>query len=96
MVCQHNTNWSSNTLIPKVLESNRNHQRRNFRGSCQWSQWSQVRWLQCSSSYYFGGRHETQFIDFIGMEGFDVIIDSYLVNIVNCMKIRGQEVQVAQ
>ena len=42
------------------------------------------------------GDTETQFIDFIGMEGFDVIIDSYLVNIVNCMEIRGQEVQVAQ
>ena len=22
MVCQHNTNWSSNTLVPKVLEPN--------------------------------------------------------------------------
>ena len=22
MVCQHNTNWSSNTLVPKVLETN--------------------------------------------------------------------------
>ena len=39
---------------------------------------------------------ETKFIDFIGMERFDLIIDSYLVNIVNCMKIKGQEVQVSQ
>ena len=30
------------------------------------------------------------------MERFDVIIDFYLVNIVNCIKIKGQEVQVAQ
>ena len=30
------------------------------------------------------------------MERFDLIIDSYLVNIVNCMKIKGQEVQVDQ
>ena len=22
MVCQHNTNWSSNTLVPKILEPN--------------------------------------------------------------------------
>ena len=39
---------------------------------------------------------ETNFIDFIGVERFDLIIDSYLVNTVNCMKIKGQEVQVAQ
>ena len=30
------------------------------------------------------------------MERFDLIIDSYLVNIFNCMKIKGQEVQVTQ
>ena len=42
------------------------------------------------------GATETKFIDFIGVERFDLIIDSYLVNIVNCMKIKGQEVQVAQ
>ena len=42
------------------------------------------------------GDTETKFINFIGVERFDVIIDSYLVNIVNCMKIKGQEVQVAQ
>ena len=39
---------------------------------------------------------KTKFIDFIGVERFDLIIDSHLVNIVNCMKIKGQEVQVAQ
>ena len=39
---------------------------------------------------------ETKFIDFIGVERFDLIIDSYLVNIGNCMKIKGQEVQAAQ
>ena len=39
---------------------------------------------------------ETKFIDFIGVERFDLIIDSYLVNILNCMKIKGQEIQVAQ
>ena len=38
---------------------------------------------------------ETKFIDFIGVERFDLIIDSYLVNIFNCMKIKGQEIQVA-
>ena len=38
----------------------------------------------------------TKFIDFIGLERFDMIIDSYLVNIINCMKIKGQEVQIAQ
>ena len=42
------------------------------------------------------GDTETNFIDFIGVERFDLIIDSYLVNIVNCMKIKGQEVQVGQ
>ena len=39
---------------------------------------------------------ETKFIDFIGVERFAFIIDSYFVNIVNCIKIKGQEVQVAQ
>ena len=39
---------------------------------------------------------ETKFIDFIGVERFDLIINSYLVNIVNYMKIKGEEVQVAQ
>ena len=42
------------------------------------------------------GDTETMFIDFIGVERFDFIIDSYFVNIVNCIKIKGQEVQVAQ
>ena len=35
------------------------------------------------------GDTEIKFIDFIGVERFDVIIDSYLLNIVNCMKIKG-------
>ena len=38
---------------------------------------------------------ETKFIGFIVVERFDSIIDSYLVNILNCMKIKGQKVQVA-
>ena len=42
------------------------------------------------------GDTETKFIDFIEVERFDLIIDSYFVNIVNCIKIKGQEVQVAQ
>ena len=42
------------------------------------------------------GGTETKYIDFIGVEIFDLIIDSYLVNIFNCMKIKGQEIQVAQ
>ena len=42
------------------------------------------------------GDTETKFIDFIGVERFDLITDSYLVNFVNCMKIKGQEVQVWQ
>ena len=42
------------------------------------------------------GDTEIKFLDFIGVERFDLIIDSYLVNIVNCMKIKGQEVQVGQ
>ena len=41
------------------------------------------------------GDTETKFIDFIGVERFDLIIDSYLVNIVNYMKIKEEEVQVA-
>ena len=41
------------------------------------------------------GDTEIKFIDFIGVEKLDVIIDSYLVNIVNCIKIKGQEVLVA-
>ena len=35
------------------------------------------------------GDTETKFIDFIGVERFYVIIDFYLLNIVNCMKIKG-------
>ena len=42
------------------------------------------------------GVTETKFIDSIGVEGFDLIIDSYLVNIINCKKIKGEEVQVAK
>ena len=42
------------------------------------------------------GDTKTKSIDFIGVENFDLIIDSYLVNIFNCMKIKEQEVQVAQ
>ena len=42
------------------------------------------------------GATKTKFIDFIGVERSNLIIDSYLVTIVNCMKIKGQEVQVAQ
>ena len=39
---------------------------------------------------------ETKFIDFIGVERFDLIIGSYMVNVVNYIKIKGEEVQVAQ
>ena len=35
------------------------------------------------------GDTETNFIDFIGVERFDLINNSYLVNIVNCMKMEG-------
>ena len=42
------------------------------------------------------GSTETKYIDFIRVERFDLIIESYLVNIFNCMKIKGKEVQVAQ
>ena len=42
------------------------------------------------------GGIETKFINFIRVERFDLNTDSYLVNIVNCMKIKGQEVQIAQ
>ena len=41
------------------------------------------------------GDIETKFIDFIELERFDLIIDFYLANIFNCMKIKGQEVQIA-
>ena len=37
----------------------------------------------------FVGDTETKFINFIVMERFDLIIDFYLVNIVNCLKIKG-------
>ena len=37
------------------------------------------------------GDIETKFIDFIGVEICDLIIDAYLVNIVNCMKIVGEK-----
>ena len=33
MVYQHNTNWSSNTLVPKVLEHNSNNKKKNVRHS---------------------------------------------------------------
>ena len=42
------------------------------------------------------GDTETKFIDFIGVKRFDLIINSYLVNIVNGMNIKGEEVQVIQ
>ena len=35
------------------------------------------------------GDTETNYINLIGVERFDLIIVSYLVNIVNCMKIKG-------
>ena len=35
------------------------------------------------------GDTKIKFLDFIGVERFDLIIVSYLVNIVNCMKIKG-------
>ena len=38
----------------------------------------------------------TKFIDFIGVERFDWTIDFYVVNIVNCMKIKEEEFHVAQ
>ena len=41
------------------------------------------------------GDTKTKFIDFIGVERFDLIIDSHLVNVVNCMKIK-EEVQITQ
>ena len=41
------------------------------------------------------GDTETKFIDFVGLERFDLIIDSYLLNIVNYMKIKGEEVRVS-
>ena len=34
------------------------------------------------------GGTKTKYIDFIRVERFDLIIDSYLVNIFNCMKIK--------
>ena len=42
------------------------------------------------------GDTETKFIDFIGVKRFDLIINSYLVNIVNWMNIKEEEVQVIQ
>ena len=42
------------------------------------------------------GDTEPKFIDFIGVERFDLIINSFLMNIVNCIKIKRQEVQIAQ
>ena len=40
------------------------------------------------------GDIEPKFIDFVGVERFDSIINSYLVNIVNCMKTKEKEIQV--
>ena len=48
------------------------------------------------TSIILAGDAKTKFIDFIGMERFDLIIDSSLVYIFNCMKINGQEVHVTQ
>ena len=41
------------------------------------------------------GGSRPKFIDFIGFEKFDTIVDSYIVNPVNYMKSKEQEVQVA-
>ena len=40
------------------------------------------------------GDSRPKFIDFIGFERFDAILDSYIVNPVNYMKFKEQEVQV--
>ena len=40
------------------------------------------------------GDNGPKFIDFIGFERFDAIVDSYIVNPVNYMKFKEQEVQV--
>ena len=37
-----------------------------------------------------------KFIDFIGVERFDLIIDSYLMNLIICMKTKKKEFYVAQ
>ena len=42
------------------------------------------------------GDTKTKFIDFIGVERFDLIINSYLVNIVNYMNIKEEQVQIIQ
>ena len=41
------------------------------------------------------GGNRPKFIDFIGFEKFDAIVNSYIVNSVNYMKSKEQEVQVA-
>ena len=35
-----------------------------------------------------------KFIDFIGVDRFDSIVSSYLVNLYNCMKTKAKEIQV--
>ena len=40
------------------------------------------------------GDTETKFIDFIGVDRFDSIASSYLVNFYNYMKIKEKEIQV--
>ena len=37
-----------------------------------------------------------KFIDFIGVERIDLIIDSYLMNLIICMKTKKKEFYVAQ
>ena len=39
------------------------------------------------------GDTETKFIDFIGVERFDSIVNSYLVNLYNYMKTKEKEIQ---
>ena len=41
-----------------------------------------------SRSYYFSEGNTSNFIDFIRIERFDSTIDSYLVNLDDCMKIK--------
>ena len=42
--------------------------------------------MQRRLQIYFGGRYEPNFIDFIRVDRFDSVADSYLVKLVNGMK----------
>ena len=66
----------------------------NCKEHCQRSQWNQIRWLWISISYYFSGRKHIKFYRFYWGWKIDWITNSYLLNLVNCIRTKEKKYQV--